>query len=109
MTIPEALNLIWPLSFLLLALIVLRRIETDLRPVFRNVVSGVAANAQSNALRYAMAMMLASVASMQALGDVARDMGWKYVEVFAKVAQPALAAVVGFVIKSDGQTPNKIP
>jgi hypothetical protein len=73
------------------------------RPVFRNVVNGVAANAQSNALRYAMAMMLASVAGMQALADVARDMEWKYVEAFAKIAQPALTAVVGFVIKSEAQ------
>jgi hypothetical protein len=79
-------------------------LEEDLRPVFRNVVNGVASNAQGNALRYAMAMMLASLSAMQALGDVARELGWVYVEAFAKVAQPALAAVVGYIIKSDGPT-----
>lgn len=106
MNLTDSLNLVWPLTFLLVSLFILRRIEEDLRPVFRNVVNGVASNAQGNALRYAMAMMLASLSGMQALGDVARELGWIYVEAFAKVAQPALAAIVGYIIKSDGPTPS---
>lgn len=107
MTFFETLNLVWPLTFLLLALIVLRKIEADLSPVFRNVVTGVATNAQANALRYAMAMMLASLAAMQSLADVARDLHWVYVEAFAKIATPALAAVVAFVSPSSTSTPSK--
>ncbi len=106
MSFTDSLPFVWPLTFLLVSLFILRRIEEDLRPVFRNVVNGVASSAQSNALRYAMAMMLASLSAMQALGDVSRELGWVYVEAFAKVAQPALAAVVGYIIKSDGATPS---
>jgi hypothetical protein len=109
MSFTDSLSFVWPLTFLLVSLFVLRRIEEDLRPVFRNVVTGVAANAQSNALRYAMAMMLASLSAMQALGDVARELGWVYIEAFAKVAQPALAAIVGYIIKSDSPTSSPTP
>lgn len=109
MTFVESLNLVWPLVFLLIALFVLRKVEADLRPVFTSVVTGVAGNAQVNALRYAMAMMLASLSAMQALGDVAREMHWPYVEAFAKIATPALAAVVAFVQPSGPPTATKPP
>lgn len=110
MTFTDTLPIVWPLTFLLLALVVLRRIEQDLRPVFRNVVAGVATNAQTNALRYAMALMLASLATMQSLADVARDMHWIYVEAFAKIATPALAAIVAFVSPSTAPVePPKVP
>ncbi len=70
MNFSDTLPLIWPLSFVLLGLFILRKVGNDLQPVVRGVVGGVAQNAQKNALMYAMGMLLAAAASLQALGEV---------------------------------------
>ncbi len=107
MSCPDYCSPVWPLTFILVSLFILHRVGSDLKPVFRNVVNGVAVNAQSNAMRYAMAAMLGSLAMMQALGDVAREENWRFVSAFARIAQPALAAIVGFVINSKTQELTK--
>jgi hypothetical protein len=95
-------SLVWPLCFLLVALIVLKQLREDVRPIFVNVVAGVAKNAQGNALFYAMAMMIGTLSSLQALADVAREFHWVYVEAIAKILQPGLAAVVGLMMRTPG-------
>lgn len=95
-------SLVWPLCFLLVSLIVLRQLRDDVRPIFVNVVAGVAKNAQGNAIFYALAMMIGTLSSLQALADVAREMHWGYVEAFAKILQPGLAAVVGLMMRTPG-------
>lgn len=95
-------SLVWPLCFLLVSLIVLRKLREDVRPIFVNVVAGVAKNAQGNALFYAMAMMIGTLSSLQALADVAREFHWMYVSAGAKILQPGLAAVVGLMMRTPG-------
>lgn len=90
---------IWPLAFLLITLVVLRKVEKDLQPVVNGVVGGVAKNAQKNALMYAMGIIYASAASLQALGEVATSFGWVHVAAFAKVAQPGVVAIIAYVTK----------
>lgn len=99
MNFSDTLPLIWPLSFVLVALFVLRKVEEEIRPLVRNVVGGVAKNAQQYALMYAMAFIYASAASLQALGEVATQFGWIYVAAAAKVLQPGIVAVIAYVTK----------
>lgn len=98
----QAGSLVWPLSFLLVSLIVLKRLRDDIRPIFVNVIAGVAKSAQSNAIFYALAAMIGTLSSLQALADVARDLHWVYVEAATKILQPGLAAVVGLMLKAPG-------
>lgn len=99
MTFCDTLPLIWPLAFVLVGLLLIRKVGTDLQPVFVNVVGGVALNAKQNALMYAMAAIYAAAASLQALGEVATQFHWLYVAAFAKVAQPGVVAVIAYVTK----------
>lgn len=96
---PVAYPLIWPLCILLFSLFVLRKVGTDLQPVVRGVVGGVAKNAQQYALMYAMGMLYATAAGLQSLGEVATQFQWVYVAAFAKVAQPMTVAVIAYVTK----------
>lgn len=110
MTFTDTLPLVWPLTFLLLALFVLRKVEAELRPVFTNVVAGVAKNAQSNALQYAMGLALATLSSMQALQEVATQFGWVWVAAGAKILGPGLGTLVAFMKPSPVQdNQNKQP
>ena len=99
MTFTDALMLIWPMTVLLVALFILRKVEEELRPLVRSVVGGVTSNAKQYSLMYAMAFIYASAASLQALGEVATQFGWIYVAAFAKVAQPGVVAVIAYVTK----------
>lgn len=99
MNFAETLPLVWPLTFLLLALIVLRKVGDDMRPVFVGVVGGVAQNAKQYSLMYAMGALYATGSSLQALGEVATSFQWIYVAAFAKVAQPGVIAIIAYVTK----------
>lgn len=99
MSFTQSLPLVWPLTFLLLALFVLRKVGDDMRPVFVGVVGGVAQNAKQYSLMYAMGALYATGASLQALGEVATQFDWIYVAAFAKVAQPGVIAIIAYVTK----------
>lgn len=99
MTLSDLTQFVWPLAAIVVALFVLRKVGDDLRPIANNVVNGLAKNAQQHALGYAMALLLATLGSLQALAEVAAEFHWVYVGAFAKVMQPGLAAIVGYVIK----------
>ncbi len=103
MSFAEALNLVWPLTFLLAVLLVIRKLEDDFKPVIVSMVGGLATHAQSRAVTYVMALMLGTAASLQALGEVARSFNWVYVEAFAKIANPGVVAVMGFLMRSPTQ------
>lgn len=94
---------VWPLSFLLVSLVVLRQLRDDLRPIATGVINGVAAQSSRNALAWAFGLMIATLGSLNALVEVAEKMHWIYLAAFAKVLQPGLAAVIGYVTKSPGQ------
>lgn len=101
--------LIWPLAFLLVALLVVRQIRDEMKPVARAVVDGLAKHGARHSLAYAMAILYATAASLQALADVARDMGWLYVEAFAKVVQPGAVAIIAFVRPSPAESGTRPP
>lgn len=92
--------LVWPLCFLLVALLVLRHIKHSLEPIVTGMTGTLKVQATKYAMAWALAMMYASAASLQALGEVATSLGWIYVAAFAKVTQPAVVAVIAFVNKA---------
>lgn len=90
---------VWPLAFILVALLILKQVRTDVRPIFVGIVSGLAETSKKNSLFYAMAIAYALAASLQALADVSRDLHWPLVEAFAKVTQPGVVAIIAYVNK----------
>ena len=96
----EASSIVWPLCFLLIALLCLKQVRDDIRPIFRGIVGGLAVKAQSNSVAWAIGLMMASLGSMQALVEVAKQMHWPYVEAFAMIATPFLAGLVTYSMKS---------
>lgn len=104
MTFSDSLPYVWPLTFLLVALFVLRKVSDDLRPVVTGVAGGLAKNAQQYALMYAMGLLYASAAGLQALGEVAASFNWVYVAAFAKVMQPTTVAIIAYVTKPPSVT-----
>ena len=95
----DSLPYVWPLAFVLVSLFILRQLRDEVRPIFINVVGGVASNAKQYSLMYAMAFIYASAASLQALAEVATSFGWVHVAAFAKVAQPGIVAIIAYVTK----------
>lgn len=96
-------SLVWPLCFVLIALLILRKVEQDVHPIVTGMVSGLAAQSGKHAAAWAMALLMASAASCQALSEVATELGWVYVAALAKVLQPGLVAVIAYVIRSPSQ------
>lgn len=98
-------SLIWPLSFILIALILLRQLREDVRPIFRGMVGTLADQSSRNAVAWSLGLMMGTLGSLQALSEVAHQMEWKYLEAFAKVLQPGLAAIVSYIMASPAQKP----
>lgn len=92
-----------PLVVLLIALVVLRKVETEMKPIVTGIVKGLTLDATSNAKVYAYGVLLSVTASLQALGDEATKMQWVYLVIFCKVAQPACVAVIGFISQLKGK------
>ncbi len=102
-------SLVWPLTLLLIALFVLRQVESDMRPIVTGMIGGLASQSQKNAVKWAMGILMASAASCQALGEVATDLGWTYAAALAKVLQPGLVAVIAYVMRSPNEPAQTQP
>lgn len=89
-------SMVWPLAFLLIALLILRQLKEDVRPIFVSMLGSLHQHSARNAVAWAFAIMTATLASLQALQEVASQMGWVYVQVTAKVLQPGLAVLVAY-------------
>lgn len=104
---------IWPLSFILLGLFVMRQLRQDVQPVFVSIVSGVAKNAQSNAVAYAIAIGFGLSASLSAFVEVFRTMGmdefksisWhQYLVLWCKVLNPFIVAILAYATQNKFKT-----
>jgi len=99
-------NAVWPLCFLLIVLTVLHKLSDQLAPIFTGMISSLAIQAKGNAGRWALGMMLGTLGSLQALGEVATAAGWHYVAAFAKVTQPGLSALIAFILNAANNNPS---
>jgi hypothetical protein len=117
-------SLVWPLTFLLAFLLLLRRAGERLDPIFGGIVDGVAKNAGSNAVAYAIAIGFGFSASISAFIEVFSQMdkeafkalSWhQYFVQWCKVANPFIVAVLAyatqnkFVTKTPGSTQTTPP
>lgn len=100
MNVFAANSVVWPLCFLLVALLIMRQLREDVRPIFRGIVVGLASQAQSNAMAWAVGLAMATLGSMTAAIDVAHANGWINVESALKIATPFIATLVTLSMKS---------
>lgn len=106
MTFAETLPLVWPLSFVLIALFILRKADAVLHPIIVNVIGGVANNATQNSLVYAMAFMLAVLSGLQAAGEVAVQFHFLWLAAITKILTPMLATLVAAFTKPPTLAPG---
>ena len=99
-SILESNSLVWPLSFLLIALLILKRVQDDVRPIFLGMVGPLAKQAQTNAVAWTVGLMLGVLSSLGALTEVATQMQWTYVAIACKVLGPGLATIVALIKQS---------
>lgn len=97
----------------LLALLAIYRAGGDVRPIFINVVRGVAKNAQSNATAYGIAIMFGLSASLSAFYDAfaameSKDlsaMSWhQYAALWTHVLNPFIVAVLAYATQNNFQS-----
>jgi hypothetical protein len=98
---------IWPLTFILVSLFILRQIRQDVNPIFKGVIGGLAQHSTKYALAYAMASLYAAAASLQALAEVATQFHWVYLAAAAKVMQPGIVAVIAYITKGPSAEPSE--
>lgn len=107
----------WPLIILLCGLFFVNRITGDVRPIFVNIVGGVAKDAGSNAKGYAIACMFGLSASLSAFYDVFSQLDahtfasltWhQYAGLWAKVLNPFIVAALAYATQNKfvGPTPK---
>lgn len=120
MTFADSLPYVWPLTILLVALLVLRQVREEMKPVFNSIIGGLSKNAQSNATQYAIAIGFGLSASMSAFYDVFNDLtsanltalSWhQYAALWTKVLNPFIVAVLAYATQSNFTTkkPNGTP
>ena len=93
------LTLVWPVCFLLIAWLLVRKFFEDIRPIVKVVVNGVAVNAGQHALGYALVCILSILSGLNALADVATEFHWPVVVAATKILAPMLSTVVAYVMK----------
>lgn len=94
----------WPLAIVAIVVFCAWWLCSDLRPIVSGVISGIAAHAQKYAPSYGIALLLGLAASLQALSEVAEKLGWVYAGAIAKVMQPGIVAMIGFIMRSPSQS-----
>lgn len=106
----DTLQFVWPLSFILCFLFVLRKVENDVRPIVTGVVAGLAGDATHNAKQWGIAIMFGLSASLAAFYDVFSELGSKdlaalswhqYAAYWTKVLNPFIVAVLAYVTQSN--------
>lgn len=103
-------SLVWPLTTILFGLMMLRWIKRDFQPIFTVMLGPLKKQAESNAMAWIVGMMLATLATLQALSEAAQQMGWIWLSVSCKILQPGLATFIAFVRPSPvGGPPSTEP
>lgn len=105
----QAGSLVWPLTVILLSLVMLRALRDEVQPIFRGMRDALAIQATKNAMAWAMAVMIGISASMQALIDVSHQLNWFYLEALARVIGPGLIAVIALLRPSPSQPSSTNP
>jgi hypothetical protein len=105
----QAGSLVWPLTVILLALVILRDFREEVQPIVRSMRDALAQQATKNAMAWAMAMMVGASASMQAMVDVFHQLNWYYGEAAARIIGPGLIAVIALLRNPPNSSPPTNP
>lgn len=106
--------LVWPLCFLLVALLVLKQVKDDVRPIFIRMVDPLAKQAQENASDIGRAFLFGASASLAAWYDVFSQVdavtmkgmtAWQLSALLAKVANPFIVAFLATLVKPTSNPP----
>jgi hypothetical protein len=97
---------VWPLTFLLFALIVFHKLRERIDPILDVVVDGLAKDAQRKYYLYSYIIIICAAACLDKVGDVAETMGWTYLFLAAEVAQPIFVTLIAFLPRPVFTTPD---
>lgn len=100
-TMLEIMPFAWPLIIVLILLVILRKIENTVNPIIAGVVSGMAVQAQKNALGYGLAIGYGLSASLQALAEQATILHWVIIAAMAKVLNPFIVAMLAYAANNE--------
>lgn len=115
MTFADSLIYVWPLSFILVALFILRQLGEKIEPVVTSLVGGLSKNAGNNAMEYAKALGFGLSASLSAFYDVFGNttgaeitaMSWHgYAALWTKVMNPFIVAILAYGAQSNFKKPS---
>ena len=110
--------IIWPLCFLLVALLALHHVREPVRPIIAGIVSGLTKHATANAPAYAIAIGFGLSASLASFIDVFQTMTsdkiaalsyHQYGALVAKCLNPFIVAILAYATQSrfkSGATPT---
>ncbi len=102
-------SVVWPLTILLIALCILRKVEQDVRPIVVSMTRGLARQAETNAAPYAIALLFGVTAAASAFIDVFQAMdadriaalSWhQYATLWVKIANPFFVAILAYVTQN---------
>lgn len=105
----------WPLTAILIALLLFRQLRTDTSPIIKSVVSGLSQSAAKNATQYAIAIGFGLSASLSAFYDVFNNltqadvhaMSWHgYAALWTKVLNPFIVAILAYATQSNSKAPG---
>lgn len=106
----DYMNLVWPLCFVLVVLLIIRNVRDDVGPIFRSIAGGLSQDAGRNAKQYAIALGFGLSASLSAFWDVFSRLdptslgalSWhQYAALWSKIANPFIVAVLAYVTQSN--------
>lgn len=103
-TLVDVAPFAWPLVVALVLLYLLNKVSHQVQPIIVGVVSGLAKQANSNALAYGLAIGYGLSASLQALAEQATLLHWPIIAAIAKIANPFIVAMLAFA--ANGFTPT---
>lgn len=111
-------SLLWPLTVILILLVVLREAWEELRPIFVSMVNGLAKSAAANANLVGLALLFGVSASLSAFWDVFHaldrkslmEMSWhQYLSLWTKVWNPFIVAFLAKMLPAPPKTNETQP
>lgn len=99
---------VWLLGGLLIALLILKQVKDDVRPIFVALVGPLTKNAATNALQWVNGILLAILSLLGALAEVSVTMKWVVVSILCKLAGPPIATIIALMNKSPINPPAPV-
>lgn len=112
---------VWPLTFLLVALVVIHLVREEVKPIIRAVVAGLSTDAATHSKTYATYIAFGLSASLAAWVEAFKDLSaanaadlsyWQFSAIFARILNPFIVAILAAAYRngpSNGGTKPPFP